>query len=163
MRAAILLCVATVLPACGCTYYVVSSGTKLGDFGSREQVQAEFGPPVASGAVEGKPFEEFRTRRKIAEPEKVIYVVMGDVVTFGFGELVWFPQQSFIAARRSIRGQTLRFVYDESGTVTGVTLDGEYAMFPPCRAETPSAAYERTVTPAAVPQTPPAPGLDPTP
>lgn len=157
MRVAILLCVGAVPPATGCTYAVVTSGKNLSEVKTAEQARAEFGPPVGSGVADGKPFEEFRTHRKIAEPNKVIYLMMGYAVTFGTGELIWFPQQSFIAARRWVCGQTLRFVYDEHGKVTTVVHDGEPVIYPPKDAEPASTADENTPNSGMTPQTPPVP------
>ena len=69
--------------------------------------------------------EEFTTRRKIAEPYKNIYLAIGYAITLGLGELIWFPHQLYVAGRRSIVGQQLRFTYDSEGHVTGIRHDGD--------------------------------------
>lgn len=97
----------------------------MGALATQAEVQQDFGAPVASGRVGDHSYEEFRTRRKISEGWKSIYYCMGYVVTLGFGEVVWLPSELYRATRRSIVGQTLRFVYDEEGNVKSVQLDGE--------------------------------------
>src|SRR5207248_186044 len=109
----------------GCTVFLTSSGKDLGTLETRDQVRREFGQPTATGISEGHPYEDFLSYRKIAEPEKGTYLVMGDIATLGLGELVWFPTELYRVSCRSIRGQTIRFTYDESGNVTGARLDGQ--------------------------------------
>lgn len=123
-RACVLL--ALLLAGPGCTYYVITSGTDLGKIHTPADARAAFGEPVAVGEVDGRPYEEFFTRKKIAEHWKGTYLAMGWCATFGLGELIWFPHQAFVAARRSAEGQTLRFVYTPDGAVAGVLLDGEH-------------------------------------
>jgi hypothetical protein len=54
---------------------------------------------------------------------------MGWCYTLGLGEIVWFPHQAFVAARRSILGQELRVTYDEAGNVQQVSLDGDSILW----------------------------------
>jgi hypothetical protein len=150
MRIVLLPLVAGVLSSAGCTGLVISSGTDLGALPTREEVRAKFGTPVASGTEEGKQYEDFRTRRKIAEPDKMIYLLMGYAYTFGLGEVVWFPHQSFVAARRSIVGQDLRFYFDEAGNVTAARHDGGWVTgVPRTRPATPQPAPDSSVIPTA--------------
>ncbi|MDY3561043.1 hypothetical protein R5W23_002302 [Gemmata sp. JC673] len=116
---------ALLMPLNGCAFLVATSGKDVGALATRDEVQHDFGTPVVSGSVEGQPYDEFRTHRKISEGWKSIYYSMGYVVTLGFGEVIWLPNELYRATRRSIVGQTVRFVYDEAGNVKSVQLDGE--------------------------------------
>ncbi len=138
MRVAYLLLIACVLPSIGCTMLVVNSGKVLTALKSQAKVHEAFGLPTATGQAEGMPYEDFITRRKIAEPQKNIYLIMGTIWTCGFGEFVWFPTELYRAVRRSVVGQSLRFTYDAAGNVTAIRFDNDPVLLPP-RIETPSA------------------------
>jgi hypothetical protein len=56
---------------------------------------------------------------------------MGMCNTFGFGEFIWFPAEAFVAARRSVKGQEIRFVQDESGKPVAGYHDGRPVFGPP--------------------------------
>ncbi|HXD88631.1 MAG TPA: hypothetical protein VN641_19230 [Urbifossiella sp.] len=120
MRYPSLLIVVVALSQCGCTAFFVSSGHDPSKITTREEAHAKYGDPVGSGEDKGKSYEEFITHRKIAEYDKFEYLFFGDILTLGLGEIVWFPQELCIAARRSIRGHWLRFIYDEEGRVTEI-------------------------------------------
>lgn len=120
-----------LLGSTGCSWLVINSGQQLNDLKTREQVQEVFGPPATSDVLGDQVYDEFRTRRKIAEPWKNSYLVMGWCYTLGLGEIVWFPHQAFVAARRSILGQKLMVTYDEAGNVQQVSLDGESILWNP--------------------------------
>ena len=128
MRAALFLLAASLVSSAGCSWWVISRGTDLSKLPTREQVQAVFGPPRASGEVEGKSYEDFRTHRKIAD-FNLEGVLMVDAGTLGLAELYCFPCAVFIAAKQSIAGQNLRFIYDENGKVKEVRRDGECLLF----------------------------------
>ncbi len=138
MRAACLLLIACVLPSIGCTMLVVNTGKDLTALKSQAKVHEAFGLPTATGQAEGMPYEDFTTHRKIAEPQKNIYLMMGTIATYGFGEFVWFPTELYRAVRRSVVGQPLRFTYDAAGNVTAIRFDNDPVSLPP-RIETPSA------------------------
>lgn len=74
---------------------------------TREEAHEVFGKPAATGHLGEEPFDEFFTYRKIADQDERIFLGTGD----------WLPKQLYVAARRSIRGQQLRFVYDAQGRV----------------------------------------------
>jgi hypothetical protein len=120
-----------LLGSTGCSWLVINSGQQLNDLKTREQVQEVFGPPAESGVFQDQAYDEFHTRRKIAEPWKNLYLATGWVYTLGLGEIVWFPHQAFVAARRSILGQELRVTYDEAGNVQQVSLDGDSILWNP--------------------------------
>ncbi|VTS07650.1 hypothetical protein [Tuwongella immobilis] len=125
----ILMAVVAVVPL-GCSALVVSAGYQLNQLANRDQVHQKFGSPVSIEETDGKISDEFTTHRKIARPHESIYFVMGSVSTFGFGELIFFPQQLYHAAKRSIVGQKLRFTYDSEGRVTKIVLDGDHYPVP---------------------------------
>ena len=131
MRSTWLLLFAGVLPSAGCSLLVVNTGKNLAELKSQEQVHETFGLPSLTGQTEGVPYEEFTTHRKIAEPDKNIYIIMGTAGTFGFGELVWFPTELYRAIRRSVVGQQIRYIYDAEGNVTDISHDGESVSVPP--------------------------------
>lgn len=131
VRTVNLLVLVLALSTIGCSVLVVNSGTNLEKLTTRAQVHDSFGQPINSGQIDDEPFEEFITHRKIAEQNMNIYLVMGYAGTFGLGELIWFPQQSYLAIRRSVVGQRLRFTYDEAGMVTHICRDDDYICTPP--------------------------------
>jgi len=118
-----------VLPLCGCSGLIAVSGKNLSQIETRQQVHEIFGEPKSTTEADGKPVEVFKTHRKIADLSKGPGLSMGFVMTFGLGELIWFPQEAFIAARRSIKGQEIRFTYNESGKVVAVSHDEIYMPF----------------------------------
>jgi hypothetical protein len=127
MRAVFCLLVASLLPSAGCSWLIASSGINLETLPTREQVQAEFGSPRASGEVEGKPYEDYRTHRKISEGYyRNEGFAMFYVMTLGFGEFVLFPCEVGSTAKQVLVGQNLRFIYDENGKVKEVRRDGEH-------------------------------------
>jgi YD repeat-containing protein len=131
MRTALVLLTFLILSAVGCSAFIVNSGQDLSGLATRSQVQAAFGQPVTSGQTDSRPFEEYTIHRKIAEPWKNTYLAMGDAATLGLGEIVWFPQQLYLAGRRSVVGQHLRFTYDDAGNVTAIRFDGDPVLLPP--------------------------------
>lgn len=138
MRVAILLFVGSTFPTTGCSALVAVSGTDPASLTTREQVHAKFGTPTATGLEDGNPFEEYWTRRKIAENRKFLDLWSGAGFTLGFGELIQFPQELCIAGTRSLLGQTLRFVYDDAGNVTAITHEGEHVSLHSPREPVPS-------------------------
>ncbi len=125
MRAASVLLTGAVLATTGCSLLVVNSGKNLGDLKTREQAHEVFGPPIAAGESDGQPYEEFASRRKVAEPWQNEYLLIGYMATAGLGELIWFPKVLYREGRRVIVGQQIRVTYDASGAVAGVRIDGD--------------------------------------
>lgn len=137
MRVPCLLLTASIISATGCTMLVVNSGTNLAELQTREQVEKVFRQPAIAGQTDGQHFVEYTTHRKIAEPKKNIYLCTGAVATWGFTELLFFPSESYRAARRSVVGQRVRFTYDAEGRVTAIDFDDNAVRLPP-RIETPA-------------------------
>jgi hypothetical protein len=142
VRTACLLLSAILLPATGCvpcTWLLLRSGTNLSELKTQDQVQEAFGHTTATGQVDGQLFEEYVTHRKIAEPQplKAYGALMSYGLTWGFGELIWFPFELSRTTYRSVVGQRLRFTYDAAGNVTAIHSDGVAILNLP-RAEPPT-------------------------
>lgn len=143
MRILPVLLTACALPGAGCSAFIISSGQHLSELTTQSQVHESFGLPAAAGQTEGgNTFEEFTTHRKIAEPEKGIYLTMGYVCTLGLGEFIWFPHEAWVAERRSIVGQKLRFTYNDAGDVTTIRLDGAPVLLPPRPIDPPETEHD---------------------
>ena len=129
MRVAYLLLIATVSFSAGCAGMIARCGKDLTGLETKEEVHAQLGEPAAKGVVDGKPFEEYFTRRKIAEPYPLRYFgpgyPMGLIGTLGTIELILVPEELYLIGKRTLRGQTIRVTYDASSAVTGIALDGE--------------------------------------
>lgn len=67
MQIAYLLLIAPILLSGGCAGMIAGCGRDLTPLKTKEEVHAQLGAPSASGVADGNFFEEFRTRRKIAE------------------------------------------------------------------------------------------------
>ena len=68
MRIPYLLLVAAASFSAGCAHMIARCGEDLTGLSTKQEVHAQLGEPAAQGVVDGEPFEEFLTRRKIAEP-----------------------------------------------------------------------------------------------
>lgn len=126
MRAIYFALIAAALSSAGCAGMIVGSGQNLSDLKDQAAVQAAFGSPTAAGEADGRPFEEFTTRRKIAEPWRVAPgMAMMYAMTLGLGEVVLLPVELYRTGRRTILGQQLRFTYDADGRVAAIRWDGD--------------------------------------
>ena len=122
-RLFLLLC-ALVITQSGCSMLVMRSGMKVGELKNRDDVHKKLGEPVDRSLPEEKTrFEEYITRRKVAEPVDGS-MVMGYMATLGLCEFLYFPYSMYHAVSRSILGQRLRFLYDPDGGLMLVELDG---------------------------------------
>ncbi len=126
MRYACLPLLAIIPAASGCSVMIASCGKDLGKLATREQVQQEFGKPAHDGISGGESFEVYRTRQKIAEPYLASCYGIGIAMTYGLVELFAFPHQLYLAGRRTIIGQNVRFTYNDRGIVTKILLDEEW-------------------------------------
>ena len=131
MRSACLLLIASTPLLGGCSCLVASSGKDLRLLTTKGEVRAQMGEPTRSGVVEGKAFDEYRTRRKISEEGTVRMAGagMGFAMTFGASELITFPVELCTAGGRTLMGQDVRFVYDAEGKVTERFLDGKCLVY----------------------------------
>ena len=120
MRPTLLVLVFTAFASSGCSALIFSSGKRLEKLTTRDQVHKAFGEPI----LQDGSLEVYKTHRKIAEPNKGTYWAMGFCWTFGLGEFIWFPHEAYVAARRTIKGQELRFIYDKAGKVVAAFHDG---------------------------------------
>jgi hypothetical protein len=124
MRRFRLLAVLTAALPTGCTALVASIGTDTSRFDTREQVRAEFGVPDLVGETNGQPYDQFHSRRMIADQLHASHEVMASGMTLGLYEFVGLPNELVLVGGRLWAGQELRFEYDESGRVVRVLRDG---------------------------------------
>ena len=122
MRFALLLAATAAPLSVGCTAIIARSGEDLSALKTREQVHDSFGTPVATGTSDGQTYEEYRSRRKIAEPHGPGYA-MSLALTLGLTELYWFPRELYLLGRHTILGRDICFTYDAAGNVTAVHID----------------------------------------
>jgi hypothetical protein len=120
-----VLCAALLLP-CGCSSLIARSGLDLSEVHGKDQVHELFGEPVASGTIDGQPYEDYLTRRKISEDTRATAQEMA-IIMVGFGalEFVALPREIYLLGERGLLGQQLRFTYEANGEVSAVYLDGE--------------------------------------
>ncbi|MBV9121755.1 MAG: hypothetical protein JO112_00160 [Planctomycetes bacterium] len=130
VRNAYLLLMTSTLSFTGCSLLIARSGMDLQTLTTREEVHHKFGPPLATGTIDGHPFEDFHTRRKISEPERSAGWSMGLAMTWGLVEFYLFPHEVYLLGRRTFLGQDIRFTYDSAGKVATVFLEGEKFWFP---------------------------------
>lgn len=119
----------------GCSGLVAGSGKNLEDIRTRDEAHAAFAHQLSSSYGDPDPAgacrhvsDTFRTRRKIAERDKLMSIAMLDGPTLGLAEFYLFPRELFIAGRRSVLGQTIEVEYDPAGRVVGIKRDGVYAF-----------------------------------
>lgn len=112
--------------ASGCAALIARSGTDLTCLQTKEEIHAQLGVPSTAGVEEGRYFEEYRTRRKIAQPMKYFGpgYAMGIVLTCGVSELICVPTELYLVCHRGLLGQTVRVTYDVADTVYNVELNG---------------------------------------
>jgi YD repeat-containing protein len=123
MRILCLLLFVFVFLSGGCAQMMASCGKDMGRLHTREEVHAQFGEPVAMGFAEGRFFEEFHTRKRIAQNFGEGYVMVW-ILTCGAADLVFVPCELYLTGRRTLLGQTIRVSYDEADRTKGVDLDG---------------------------------------
>ncbi len=119
-----------VVGATGCGALVKVSGTDVNDFTTRTAVQKEFGKPSATGVEEGRPYEEYVTHLKLAEPGSAEGLTILDASTFFLAEFVLFPTELYRAADHIYNGQTLHVLYDDKGNVINMRTDGSAIYHP---------------------------------
>src|SRR5262249_22750475 len=104
MRHASLLLAAYVWFSCGCAYKLAGVGKDLGHVETKEEMHAILGQPVARGIVEGGEYEEFRTRKVIAEDQSLTsegYAMLW-ISTWGAADLVLVPCQLCLLGQRTL-------------------------------------------------------------
>jgi YD repeat-containing protein len=77
--------------------------------------------------VDDHPYEEFRTRKVIADENfsRGDGYAIGFIITLGTSELIEVPYQLFLLTKRTVLGQTIRVTYDKYGNIAYVTRDGQ--------------------------------------
>jgi hypothetical protein len=116
-----LLVLAATLSSTGCAALIAVSGCEPQSL-TEQLVTEEFGAPPAAPDADGSSVT-FRTHRKIANYKQMY--AMGDVITFGLGEVVWFPLEVYNVTRATMFGQEVTVRYDAAGRVTRVIVDGK--------------------------------------
>ena len=127
MRYALMLIVAATFSLPGCTIVLKNAGKDLSKLKTRDDVRRDFGPPLEALQFDDRAVETYQTRRKISETWRYPMLAMGYVMTFGLGDLVWFPCEVVRFAKHTAVGQRLQFSYDATGRIVDITLDGERA------------------------------------
>lgn len=122
----------TFLP-CGCSAYIARSGQDLGHLKTREEVREAFGTPTIKQTAEQPTFDEFHTRRKIADRDAAYMWGIGAGVTGGLSEIIVLPAVLGQYAGRKLVGQTIRFEYDKFDHVSQVYLNGRKWPWTPDR------------------------------
>jgi YD repeat-containing protein len=140
MRITYPLLLVAAFSSSGCAGLIARSGTDVTALKTRNEVRAVFGEPVAAGVVEeseGKTFEEYVTRRKIAAlPEEPSGRGFGSLAypgtlffSLGTCELVLIPEQLALMAVRFVGGEKIRFTYDRSGRIIEVLRNSNCDYF----------------------------------
>lgn len=106
-----------------------ATGQNLANLESREAVHHSFGSPIAEGSEEGQRFEEYETRRRIAEPLLGSNYGLSFAMTFGLSEVVNVPLECFRQTTDLSFGQTVRFYYDASGKMTSFQVKRHFPRF----------------------------------
>ena len=115
----LVLCCFSLLPS-GCASLIARTGVNAYALETREEVHQKFGKPMESWQAGDESFEVFHTRRKLADGPKAVGLAMYTGMTWGVGELDALPYELFVLADGTVRGQEVRFDYDDSGKVTRV-------------------------------------------
>lgn len=124
MRYALPLLLVPVLLSAGCSQIIERSGEKL-SIVTRQDLVTKFGPPTAEGVTDGgRPYQEFRSRRKYAEENRAQTERWGLAFTYGLAELYLFPRELWFAAKRSLFGEKVRVTYDRDGSIYTITTHG---------------------------------------
>ncbi len=133
LRNARFLPLAAALLSGGCSFLIARSGKDLTGLATREEIRAQLAEPIATSVEDGNVIEEYRTRRKIAEPYARRYFSPGYPMllsmTFGTSELISVPYELSLIGRRTLRGQTLRVIYYPDGMVANIYVNGE-SLYP---------------------------------
>lgn len=125
MRYALLLLLVPTLLATGCAAVIARVGIDPYSFETRAGVRKRLGEPTLTTTDEdGDAIEEYRSRRKYAEPLRSHYCVLGFIMTWGVGEFIQSPVEVGKLARRILIGQTLRFTFSPDGSIRSVKIDG---------------------------------------
>jgi hypothetical protein len=124
------LLVGLALLSTGCSVYMAQSGEDVTQLANRELVHEDFGLPTTSGMIDGMPYDEFQTQRKISEWQRASRYDAEDALTLGLAEFIASPIELNRNGQRLILGHLVRFYYDESGHVVNVYLNGELLLPP---------------------------------
>jgi len=108
----------------GCSALIAYSGEDVGKLEKKEQVHKSFGTPIKLGIADGQEFEEYRTHRKISEPEVAgVNFILG-AESLGLLEIWMFPAAILQNTWNTLIGLTLRFEYGSNGDVVDILING---------------------------------------
>jgi hypothetical protein len=109
---------------------IARAGKDLGEVKSKEEMHAVLGEPAARGVADGKQYEEFRTRKMIAEDQSFggEGYAMLLIMTCGACDLVFVPYECCLLGKRTLLGQTIRVTYERDGGIADVERDGESVL-----------------------------------
>jgi hypothetical protein len=129
MRYATLLLLVPALLATGCSMFIAGAGKNATSFETRDEVHRQLGEPLSSTTENGLVIEEFRSRRKYAEPIRANQIMWGWIVTWGTAELIAFPREVGRFVTRRFIGHSLKYTFNADGTIANATIDGTPAAF----------------------------------
>ena len=128
MRLFCFLLIASTAITSGCASLIAKCGKDLEPFKTREQIHEQLGEPTKKGEDNGLAYEEFTTRQKIAEKMVHRYSVgyaMMWYFTLGTIDVVCVPCELIGISYGTIFGNTIRVMYDPSGKVKYISVNGE--------------------------------------
>lgn len=129
----VLLLTGIALATTGCIGPLIArSGTDPISLRTRDEVQKQLGEPITSETKsDGSVVEDFRSRRKFAEPMRSESMYRSQTRTDRFlpysGFFVMLSDVTEVGrlVRRTAFGQTLRFAFYPDGRIRSVTIDGD--------------------------------------
>lgn len=148
MRIALIPLFVLSLLSVGCAGFIAGFGRDPKRIDTREKVHEIFGEPAITGTNEDESsqtfttqtakkgtwsevtqgfdtsFEEYRTRRKIAVPNRSEAFKFYTVMTAGLMEAFLLPDELVRNIVRIASGQKVRFLYDKNGNVIDIFLNG---------------------------------------
>lgn len=130
MRSIYPLLLAALAGAPGCSWLVIYSGEDPVKATTRDEARRAFGRPDASGVADGRPYDDFRSHRKIEESMREQDLSIEMLVTLGLSEVWNFPKELARAAWLCVKGHRIRYEYDAGGRVTSIYLNGDRLSYP---------------------------------
>ncbi|MFO0863420.1 MAG: hypothetical protein U0744_01945 [Gemmataceae bacterium] len=100
---------------------VANCGVDVTALSDKEKVHRKFGKPEKTGETDGAAWEEYVTRRKVANPTMGAYAGMGSAMTLFVLEPYFLVCEVYDAGKGTIVGRTLHIEYDAAGKVTAIS------------------------------------------
>lgn len=99
------------------------SGFQLRSVTTKARAREEFGTPAKTDLADGQLVEHYRTRRKLAEPYRMMPMGCGSAVTYVTLDAIAIPNELYLLGRRSLVGQDFRIVYDSDETIREIVVE----------------------------------------